>query len=405
MMELFWMEMRKIWKPIIVAMIAVIGIIYYSQFSVIYINDFKYNSYNQVNFEIANEWAEKYGPTIEPSEREDIETQRTREHNLLNQEILKIPEAEQFAVTDYESYQNMLNEYIKELTDRSKVNPTIEKIKDSITGLKQYQRVQSIEYTLELYDGLAKDLPPNLNYELGYDSKRFEDMYMDHVKEMKNSDEVYGYLPFYVLENSQRYFEKLMIWNFCAVILLLSPIFVRDQLRNMKQVQWSAKIGRKISGIQYLAGIISIMILFVVNVCVYGIPYLMNYGLNFRDFRIFSFQIFQMPWFNITFEMYLIGYLILILLLTISFGMFIEFLSKFSKNYISILLKGLPLFTAFVYVSSSYISANIFYLGNPITKMTCIPYAEVIVTVFLLMLSLLLVGYSLHKQKKIDLLA
>ena len=62
-------ELRKIWRPGILAAILLLGAVYYWMFPEFYIEYFCNGPAAQAQFQLASEWVEKYGPTLEPEER------------------------------------------------------------------------------------------------------------------------------------------------------------------------------------------------------------------------------------------------------------------------------------------------------------------------------------------------
>ena len=83
-MSLFWQEMKKIWRPGILAGIVLLGLIYYYMFPSFYIEHFSNGPFARAEFELAVEWVAQYGPTLEPEERAELDSR-------LEEEITKFP--------------------------------------------------------------------------------------------------------------------------------------------------------------------------------------------------------------------------------------------------------------------------------------------------------------------------
>lgn len=69
-MSLFWQELKKIWRPGILAGIVLLGLIYYYMFPSFYIEHFSNGPSAQDEFDLSVEWVAQYGPTLEPEERQ-----------------------------------------------------------------------------------------------------------------------------------------------------------------------------------------------------------------------------------------------------------------------------------------------------------------------------------------------
>lgn len=77
-MRLLAWELRKIWRPGILAAIVLLGAVYYWMFPEFYIEYFCNGPASQAQFQLASEWVEKYGPTLEPEERAELDGQLAR---------------------------------------------------------------------------------------------------------------------------------------------------------------------------------------------------------------------------------------------------------------------------------------------------------------------------------------
>ena len=74
-MELLKWELRKIWRPGILAAILLLGAVYYWMFPQFYIEHFCNGPQSEAQFDLASDWVERYGPTLEPEERAELDEQ------------------------------------------------------------------------------------------------------------------------------------------------------------------------------------------------------------------------------------------------------------------------------------------------------------------------------------------
>ena len=100
-MALLKWELRKIWRPGILAAILVLGAVYYWMFPQFYIEHFTNGPQSQAQFALASGWVERYGPALEPEERAELDGQLTEEIAAFNTRIAAIPEAAAAGLTDY----------------------------------------------------------------------------------------------------------------------------------------------------------------------------------------------------------------------------------------------------------------------------------------------------------------
>ena len=103
-MELWKWELRKIWRPGILAAILLLGAVYYWMFPQFYIEYFCNGPYAEAQFDLASGWVARYGPTLEPEERAQLDGQLAEEIDAFAQQIAAIPEASAAGLTDYESF-------------------------------------------------------------------------------------------------------------------------------------------------------------------------------------------------------------------------------------------------------------------------------------------------------------
>ena len=138
-------------------------------------------------------------------------------------------------------------------------------------------------------------------------------------------------------------------------MLLLSPTLVRDRLRNTRPMQWASRRGRSVLNVQMGAALLSALVLAVVNITVYVIPFLAQGPLQFAACGLDGIWEWGTPWFDWTYGTYLLVLAGLILALSLGAAGLTAFLSQYSGNYIAMLLKAVPLFVAVGAVLGSWL--------------------------------------------------
>ncbi len=78
-MRLLKWELRKIWRPGILAAILLLGAVYYWMFPQFYIEYFCNGPQRRPSSIWPRDWVEKYGPTLEPEERAELDEQMAGE--------------------------------------------------------------------------------------------------------------------------------------------------------------------------------------------------------------------------------------------------------------------------------------------------------------------------------------
>lgn len=151
------------------------------------------------------------------------------------------------------------------------------------------------------------------------------------------------------------------VWCVLSIVLLLSPVLVRDRLCRTRSLQWSSGCGRSILRMQIIAACIAAFVVTAVNMTVYGIPFLRQNPLIFKDCGLESLWGSATPWFDWTYGTYLIILGGLIVVLSMAAALLTVFFSQYSGNYIPMLLKALPLFVVSGPVAGSWMLYNAFY--------------------------------------------
>ena len=374
--------------------LAVLGGLYYLLFPSYYMKDFGYgDSGSSLRLSVYTEWAEKYGPTIEPEERAELDGQLETEKVLFAEQLTLLPFAAEQGITDWESFQAF-----REARVYGKGDMEMERVFWTTVENTNYFRIDAIGEAIDHYDGLAENRPPNLNYD-GGDPPALTARKLARIKEIKASDMVHGYIPTVVFSCAGYVSRYFTVWSLLSVVLFLSPTLVRDRLRRTRQLQWSSRMGRRVLKTQILAAELSAFGLWIINLAAYDIPFLAQHPLIFQGFRLFEFITFSIPWYNWSFGVYLLILAGLVLILSLATAGFTVFLSQYSGHYIAMLLKAVPLFAALAWLCSKMIIQRAFLFGNPISELTGLPGAEFAAILILAVLSAALIVVACRQQR------
>ncbi|MBR1659555.1 MAG: hypothetical protein IJ705_04490 [Oscillospiraceae bacterium] len=397
-MELLRQELRKIWNPWTLLILTVLGALYYLLFPGYYTKDFGYGD-SVLRLPVYTEWAKKYGPTLEPAERAELDGQLEREKALFAEQLALFPFAAEQGIKDWDSFRAF-----NEARVYGKGDMQMERVFWTIVENTNYFRVDAVGEAIDCYDGLAENRPPDLNYD-GRDPPALTARKLARIEEIKASDMVHGYLPTVVFSCAGYISRYFTVWSLLSVVLLLSPTLVRDRLRRTRLLQWSSRTGRRVLKTQFLAAELSALGLWIINLAAYGIPFLAQHPLIYRDFRLFEFLTFSIPWFDWTFGVYLLILAGMVLALSLAAAGFTVFLSQYSGHYIAMLLKAVPLFAVLAWLCSKMIINRAFLFGNPLSELTGLPGPEFFSILLLAALSIALPAVAYRQQLRRELCA
>lgn len=355
-MELLKWELRKIWRPGILAAILLLGAVYYWMFPQFYIEHFCNGPQSEAQFDLASDWVERYGPTLEPEERAELDEQMVEEITAFDTQITAIPEAAAAGLTDYKSFLSFRGDYLNGIRNTDgQADMDVEALLYRVYGGTNWYRIEALADTLETYDTQEEHraLIVSNRQQLAQ-----PEAMVRREAELASSDMTHSLLPSSVKYSTQEYGKDLAVWCVLSIVLLLSPTLVRDRLRNTRPMQWASRRGRPVLNVQMGAALLSALVL--------------------------------------------AG---LILALSLGAAGLTAFLSQYSGNYIAMLLKAVPLFVAVGAVLGSWL------LDRPFTFRPLwdgygpwVPKgAEAVAAAVLLALGLGLCALACRRQRKREL--
>lgn len=365
-MEIWKWELRRIANPGILAAIALLGIVYYYMFPSFYIQYFQNGPNAEAEFSLSAEWASEYGVTMEPSERAELDAQLAGERADFQKGLMRIPEALAAGIQDYDSFCAYKDRYYEQtMAAGSVADMEQERLLSWIMNGTNYYRIQTLERFMDAYDIMAErttDAAVNESTSDKYDPctaamRRRENKLM-------RSEYRYGFLPGCVWDSTREYGKDLAVWCVLCNVLLLSPVLVRDRMYRTRPMQWSSCQGRSVLRVQTGAACVVAFAVTMANLALYGIPFLRQNPLIFREFRLESLWNSATPWFDWTYGTYLLVLAVLIVVLSMSAALLTVFLSQYSANYISMLLKALPLFVVMGAMTGSWLMDGAFYFRS-----------------------------------------
>lgn len=352
-MRLLTWELRKIWRPGILAAILLLGAVYYWMFPQFYIEYFCNGPAARAEFQLASEWVEQYGPTLEPEERAQLDGQLAEEIKVFDQQIAAIPEAAAAGLADYAAFSQFREEYYSDTAvSDGKADMDTEYLLSRVHGGTNWYILEEIERTMEIYDTQKEHSAVEIS------NRRVEGQpegMVRRTEQLAEPEKAHALLPFSVEESTREYGRKLAVWCVLSVVLLLCPTLVRDRMRRTRAMQWTSRQGRSILTAQMAAALCSALALTAVNLVVYAIPFLAQGPLRFRACGLGGLWTWGMPWFDWTYGTYLMVLVGLILALSMAAAGLTVFLSQHSGSYIAMLLKALPLFVAVGAVLGSWL--------------------------------------------------
>ena len=294
------------------------GLVFYQSRTGFYLEFFSTSSDpGGTQVKLASGWLERWGTTMEPEERAELDGQLEELKAEFARQVAGLQGAAEVGITDYESYLA----WEEDPGDTEEASNLFR----AIWYDTNINMIQSLIQFMEAYDALAADQASVQRSET--------------VEEQGG----YGFLPSIVTNNTDEFFRYFAIWCAFSGVLLLSPTLVRDRLCRTRAIQWTARRGRQVLNMQVGAALLSGLLLTLLNCVLYLGPFLSTGALIFRDCPLTSVWPGSYAWLDWTYGQYLLVLLGLTLLLTLAACGFAGVLSRFSRSYVAMLLKAIPL--------------------------------------------------------------
>ena len=353
-------ELKKIWRPGILLILCIISSLYYFLFMDFEITHFPNGHPNTEIFNLSVEWTEKYGLSMDESERKDAEKQFDVLYAEAERWISALEIFRQAGIYSYKEYRRMY-----EMDEKSELQSDAEWTLLGEECKYVEFRIQALENLLENYDHRAKE----------YQEQKIADATgQPEKKSLEQHDTEQRYqsiMPYVVIESFSAYSSWTIVWLLLSVCILLSPLMVRDRMTRVNEHQVSSRIGRKVYWKQFGAVMLSAIALITIEL--------------FAAIAIYATNNTQALWHNgmnsfmgytflreFTYGGYVMTTIAMAYVFSMSAVLIFFLLSKFSANYVSLILKLIPAFIllsilAQMVIAYSFSSINFMYQKTSIT--------------------------------------
>ena len=393
-MALLGWELRKIWRPALLAAIALIGLVFWQIRTEFYIEHLGSSWEDEIG--LANRWLEEYGVTIEPAERSELDGQLAEAKEAFSAQVAQIDGAAEAGVRDWPSWLAWEEQYHDDTrADRERDRDLYWAVQyDTNLG-----EIEALETFLERYDRLAAGDVSALGDVTDWPPQAAERQ-ARRLEEAAARPEAFGFLPG---SNTDDFFHYFAIWCSFSAALLLAPALVRDRLRRTRAMQWASRRGRGTLGAQMGAALLSGLLLTLVNFAVYLGPFLSTGALTFWSCPMTSVWAQTVPWFDWTYGQYVLALCGLTVVLALATSGFTAVLSWFSGAYVAMLLKLLPLVFVLEWGLVPWVMKGAgTFQGSP-ARLLGLPGGEWVVAALCAALALLLCGLVCRRQRRRDL--
>lgn len=301
------------------------------------------------SYRIGLEMLEKYGPEMDDEEIADFRETYFLEIQRADEFLQNREDAKEVGITTYEEFQESdpFEEPLKG-EFRSKIMHD-EKV-DLFWELQERQRI------IEFHE--VKDVV------LQYEFSNYPARQKNHISTLleKNHFDVYPEVSF---QNYLSIIRNIAVTILISVVLLISPIFIRDKSLRMLDLQYTAKIGRGIFKKKVIAAFISVFLVMTVLLAIYLGIYSQNNPEPFFNVHINSFIGLDF-WYDLTFLQYIILNVIAIYTIGFLLTLIALFVSNIVPSYVALVGVQVPVIFILLTVGLRYLLEQIIDLYLPI---------------------------------------
>ena len=347
-MRILWNELKKIltWKMLL--LLAVVNSILFFLFIEFYIEYFPNGRPGLDNYNISIEVLEKYGMEIDEEEFVDFKETYATEVKKVDDYLQTRKEFIDSGLLSYEDLRNYK-------ADDEEVDALIWGLYEGEIGDTIWE-LQSREYFIELYKSDETTLDRWLDGEKSVSQQ-------ERIDELKKT----GQLPVFpdvALDNFKAFIVNVAIAIIFSVVIIISPVFIKDRLGQILAMQYTTKKGRSLYKKKVAAGFISTFLVITILLGIYFSLYTLNNTSMFFDIPIHKFGS-SFHWYDPTFFQYIILTVIAIYILGFATAFFAMSFSSIVPNYISLIGIQIPYVFLIIALGINYLVNWIISISLP----------------------------------------
>lgn len=365
-MQLFWMEVKKVFSWKILALIFFVNVLLYLLLFEFHIEYFPNGRPAGDFFKIEQQMIDKYGIGMNEEEYQDFVLEYEREIEKANEYLQNDPQSVALGLTTYELFRN------RDHNDPKKNDYGNLVMHDRKENL--FWELQARESLIEYYDHRIVSLKASIEGESGVLQQRFEQLLRE---------EKYGVYSNVVPDNFIEIKRSMTIIVFISIAILISPIYLRDQLTSIVPLQYSSKRGRVLYRTKWLAGLVSTALTTILLLTFYLSLYATNDTSNYFDVPMYTF-VTGSYWYDITLFQYIALSVAAIFVVAMLLGILTMAISTLVRN--TIVLVGIQIVVMFGMIAgaSTFMVADIISIWHP---KWLVPTCYILLSVFISILA------------------
>lgn len=387
-------ELKKIFNLKIMFLLLIITVIMYNLY-IIPSQGIRQGSdfINQMFIQMVND----YGENMDENEYLDFKEKYNEKVKEANDYLKNNIDFKKLKINNYEDFytigrNNGEEKYQKEELKNLYYNYIYH---EEITLFKELLEMENI---MIVYEGVVlKTLP------MGEDEDKSPKI-LDREKEVEENGDIKALLPYTAFQGYNDTIKWVTNLILISVMILISPIYLKDKNNEMMQIQYSSKYGRKIFKAKFISTIIATLLMVSAHLALFFTVYLKQDVTKLLNCSISGF--FNTPmtsWYNLTFKDYILVTIVCIYGLSIVISLISLFVS--SKVNTNIALIGIQVPIA-IFIKTFLLQFLVGYVTSiyvPINRLGVVrvpKYSLLIIYAIMILVSMLVTYYRYKKELK-----
>lgn len=398
-------ELKKFVQPVLILVAILISIVFY-QLELNWLYTYWPNGALVPIYQYADDWHDRFGKTMSDADFDAVQ----QEYELLREEtgqiLAKSELGKENNIKSYEDFEEKESHLVEGSIDELSAADRLERENFRELELVAEQNV----YKIQAYQWIEKAMSKFESEEAFFKDKNVSDQDKKLLSDYLLKEQGWrNNLPEYLSGQVSSHISKILNLTLIIMSLLLPAVFIKDNILKIKATQWTSKKGRSLVKVQYLAMQLTGFVVITLGLLVFLGPILateftryFSSGLNSFFTEISTFGT-NYSYTSLTFGQLLLLLIGFVYLLGFSFSNILFFISQTSKNYLTMLMKVIPMLVIFV-IASDTIIMKALHLDNRLYEITQLLNVEIYATCAILIASLILGTLSIRKIKKQELL-
>ncbi|MFT4416185.1 hypothetical protein ACLM5H_20175 [Fredinandcohnia humi] len=329
-MQLFLMEMKKIFSWKIITLIVFVNVVLYFLLIDFDIKHFPNGRPSLDIFRIEQQIIPKYGADIDDEEYADFVEEYKRKVEEANAYLQDDPQAAKVGITTYEGLRSIYHNE-KQMDYRS---------------LVMFEREEDLFWDLQAREYLMEEKYKNRITSLESERNRATMAQQDYFEELLRNQK-YSFYTSTVLDNFMNIKGNMAIIIFISIAILVSPVYLRDKSTFIELLQYSSKKGRRVYKIKWVAGLVSAVLLTILLFVVYLSIYATNHTSSHFDLPLYAMDSYS--WYELKFWQYIVMSVFSIFIVALILAILSMSISAVVANAIGLI--GVQIVTIFIMIA------------------------------------------------------